>query len=137
MPLIILSFCRILSEGAHFNLYLFYTLVMKTTYTRMLKMLPTLALICLLLLQCNPSKDSTYQSLLNFSDQVKVINTHEHQHWLEDYGDHSFSLAHLIHASYLNADIVSAGGQRTDMGQLDTLSIDDYWKINGQRPQVW
>ncbi len=109
----------------------FNTLNMKTTYTSSLKILPVVVLICLLLQQCDPSKDVTYQSLMDFTDHIKVINTHEHQHWPEDYGAHTFKLTHLINASYLNADIVSAGGQRLNMDQLDTLSIDEYWRING------
>jgi len=104
---------------------------MKTT-TRTLKILPALVLICLLLQQCNPSKDSTYQSLMDFADQVKVINTHEHQHWLEDYGTHTFRLPHLINVSYLNADIVSAGGARFDMAELDSINLDQYWEANGK-----
>ena len=102
---------------------------MKST-TLTLKILPSLVLICLLLQQCNPSKDSTYQSLMNFADQVKVINTHEHQHWLEDYGTHTFRLPHLIDASYLNADIVSAGGAWFDMAELDSISLDECKRKN-------
>ena len=104
---------------------------MKTT-TRTLKILPSLVLICLLLQQCNPSKDSTYQSLMNFADQVKVINTHEHQHWPEEYGEMTYALPHLIHATYLMSDIISAGGQRFDMGPLDSLSLEEHWRVNGQ-----
>jgi len=69
---------------------------------------------------------------MNFADQVKVINTHEHQHWLEDYGTHTFRLPHLIDASYLNADIVSAGGAWFDMAELDSISLDEYWEVNGK-----
>lgn len=104
---------------------------MRTT-TRSVKILLSLVLICLLLQQCNPSKDSTYQSLMSFADQVKVINTHEHQHWLEDFGTHTFRLPHLINASYLNADVVSAGGVRFDMSELDSISLDEYWEANGK-----
>jgi hypothetical protein len=42
---------------------------------------------------------------MDFADNVKVINTHEHQHWPEEYGDIHVRFYHLIHASYLMQDL--------------------------------
>jgi hypothetical protein len=67
-----------------------------------------------------------------FADQVKVINTHEHQHWPEEYGDLNFRLPHLIKASYLMSDVVSAGGLGMDWQMLDTISLADYWNQSGE-----
>ncbi|MCK5137001.1 MAG: hypothetical protein KAR19_14540 [Bacteroidales bacterium] len=61
-----------------------------------------------------------------------MINTHEHQHWPEEYGDLTYRLFHLIHRSYLMSDIISAGGQQFDTGPLDSLSLKDHWDYNGQ-----
>jgi len=106
---------------------------MKASINRSLIIIPTLVLICLLLQQCSQTTDSTYQSLMNFSDQVKVINTHEHQHWPEEYGEGlTYRFFHLIHKSYLMADLISAGGQSLDMATVDSLSLEDYWEINGE-----
>lgn len=63
---------------------------------------------------------------------MKVINTHEHQHWPEEYGDHTFCLYHLFHESYLMSDIVSAGGYRLDLDVIDTLSLDALWDSLGE-----
>ena len=89
-------------------------------------------LIFLLLQQCNQTNDQTYQSLMSYADQVKVINTHEHQRWPEENGDLTYRLIHLIHSSYLMSDVVSAGGQRMDWERLDTITLNEYWKVNGE-----
>ena len=92
----------------------------------------SLALMCLLLLHCNTKPANTYEALLARADRVKVINTHEHQHWPEEYGDLHFGLFHLIQNSYLMSDIVSAGGEGLEMGSLDSLDINQYWALNGK-----
>lgn len=95
-----------------------------------------LLLLCvlspLLFYQCIQEPKSTYQKIKDVADGVKVINAHEHQHWPEEYGDLSYRFYHLIHHSYLMADIVSAGGTRLDNGPLDSLSLEAHWELNGQ-----
>jgi hypothetical protein len=85
-----------------------------------------------LLCRCMSSEDTTFKRLKAYTDEIKVINTHEHQHWPEEFGDHHYRLFHLFSTTYLMSDIVSAGGQYLDMDRLDSLSLDDYWEINGQ-----
>jgi hypothetical protein len=82
--------------------------------------------------QCTCDQHGTYENIKNYADNIRVINTHEHQHWPEEYGDLNFKFFHLINASYLMSDIVSAGGQRLDMNQLDSCSLEEIWDINGQ-----
>ena len=82
--------------------------------------------------QCTQDQISTYQKIKSNVDSVHVINTHEHQHWPEEYGYLHTRFYHLIHASYLMSDIVSAGGQRLDMEPLDSFSLEAHWKLNGQ-----
>ncbi len=82
--------------------------------------------------QCTKHASTCYQQIKDTADAVRVINTHEHQHWPEEYGDLTYRFYHLIHYSYLMSDIVSAGGKRLDAGPLDSLSLEDHWNINGQ-----
>ncbi len=82
--------------------------------------------------QCTHDQQRTYETIKSYADNIKVINTHEHQHWLEDYGDVHFRFHHLINTSYLMSDIVSAGGQRLDLDYLDSCSLEVVWEINGK-----
>ncbi|MEN8204355.1 MAG: amidohydrolase family protein [Bacteroidota bacterium] len=91
-----------------------------------------LVIIFLFSSQCNQTKDTAYESLLDYTNQIKVINTHEHQHWPEEYGDLHYRLPHLIKASYLISDVVSAGATRMDWDVVDTISLEDYWDQRGQ-----
>ncbi|MCG8310657.1 MAG: amidohydrolase [Cytophagales bacterium] len=91
-----------------------------------------LILSCGLLNQCDQVKNNYYQSLISFADEIKVIDTHEHHGWTEDYGDLHFRLPHLITESYLMQDIVCAGGQWIVMDRADSLNLEEYWEINGK-----
>lgn len=105
---------------------------MKPTFSNFFVLAILLCLSCILFHQCTHDQQNTYQKIKNFADEVKVINTHEHQHWPEEYGDHTFRLFHLINASYLMSDIVSAGGYRLGLDVLDTLSLDAVWDSLGE-----
>ena len=85
-----------------------------------------------LFLQCVQDPQTSYEKIKTAADGIKVINAHEHQHWPEEYGDLTYRFYHLLHGSYLMADVVSAGGTRFDMGPLDSLSLEEHWEINGQ-----
>ena len=91
-----------------------------------------LALSPVLFNQCNQQQQTAYQKIKDVANGIRVINTHEHQHWPEEYGDLSYRFFHLIHGSYLMQDVISAGGRRLDMGPLDSLSLETHWEINGQ-----
>ena len=91
-----------------------------------------LALSLVLFHQCTQQPHTAYQKIKDTADAIRIINAHEHQHWPEEYGDLSYRFYHLIHSSYLMSDIVSAGGTRMDMGQIDSLSLEAHWDINGQ-----
>jgi hypothetical protein len=81
---------------------------------------------------CTQPASTSYQQIKDTADAIRVINTHEHQHWPEEIGDFTYRFYHLIHFSYLISDIVSAGGTRLEAGPLDSLSLEDHWKINGK-----
>ena len=82
--------------------------------------------------QCSINEGSIYRKIRDHADQVKVINTHEHQHWPEEYGNHQFRFYHLIAASYLAADISSAGANGYDWNLIDSLSLEELWDIYGE-----
>ena len=81
---------------------------------------------------CTVDENSVYLKIRNHADLVKVINTHEHQHQPEEYGDYTFRFYHLIAASYLAADVSSAGANGYDWKMIDSLSLDELWKIYGK-----
>ena len=95
-------------------------------------MISILISISLTLPQCTSNQDSTYQELMVFADGIKVINTHEHQHWPEEFGDLEFGLFHLLQGSYLISDVISAGGTGMEWESVDSLTAEGYWKINGE-----
>ena len=86
----------------------------------------------LLLNQCSSNESSIYTKIRDHADRVKVINAHEHQHWPEEYGNHKFRFYHLIAASYLSADIRSAGANTYDWDVIDSLSLDKLWDTYGE-----
>ena len=91
-----------------------------------------IVLILALFNQCTLQPQTSYQRIKDRADAIRVINAHEHQHLPEEYGNLTYRFYHLIHHSYLMADVVSAGGTRLDNGPLDSLSLEEHWNINGQ-----
>jgi len=89
----------------------------------------TLFLTSSLLVNCQKQNNDQYLELNKFADQIKVINTHEHQHRPEEYGDLTIRFFHLLHSAYLMQDVESAGAVRLDMGPLDSLDEQKQWKM--------
>lgn len=91
------------------------------------------AFVILLFSECSQTQNSIQKRLKQHADGIKVINTHEHQHWPEEYGSGlTYGFWHLVHSSYLMSDISSAGGAWLNMNALDTLSLSEHWDINGE-----
>ncbi len=88
--------------------------------------------VLLMFTQCSLNDRSVYNRIRAYADQVSVIDAHEHQHWPEEYGNHQFSFYHLIAASYLAADISTAGANGYDWNLMDSLSLDELWDIYGK-----
>ncbi len=82
-------------------------------------------------IQGDRSSASRYEKLKAYADEIRVINTHEHQRWSEENAVMHHKLSHLIQASYLGADVVSAGGAWIESEKLDSMSMEEYWNING------
>ena len=95
-------------------------------------MLPLLAMSTLFMNQCDINEEAVYRRIRDHADQVKVINTHEHQHWPEEFGDYHFRFYHLIAASYLASDVSSAGANGYDWDLMDSLSLDELWDVYGK-----
>ncbi len=81
---------------------------------------------------CSQDSGLLFENLKNYTDEIRVINTHEHQRWCEENASMNHKLSHLIQSAYLISDVVSAGGTRIDIGQLDSMTMVEYWEINGQ-----
>jgi hypothetical protein len=86
-------------------------------------------LFCLSLYQCNTDRGSVYHRIRSHADQVRVINTHEHQQYGEQ---QQFRFYQLITGSYLISDLNSAGAKGYSRDQLDSLSLDELWDIFGE-----
>ncbi len=93
---------------------------------------PALILTVLLLVQCGPGKNSTYDRIRAHAGAVKVINTHEHQHHPGEFPATRFRFYQLLAAAYLEADLITAGAQAFDMKLIDTASLDYLWDQYGK-----
>lgn len=84
--------------------------------------------------QCSVDEDPVYRKIRDHADQVKVINSHEHQRRAEEFGNYRFRFYHLIAASYLAADITSTdlGVKGYDLELIDSLNLDELWDIYGK-----
>ncbi|HLP72946.1 MAG TPA: amidohydrolase family protein [Bacteroidales bacterium] len=102
---------------------------------RPLTLSPTLLLTffiaILVLASCSIDPDSLYRDLRDHADKIKVINTHEHQHQLSDYGNMKFGFWPLVAISYLSADLASAGAKPYDPEKVKTMSTDELWDLYG------
>jgi len=78
-------------------------------------------------------KTTSYKNILEFADNIKVIDTHEHQRQPKDFGLDTieFNFYHLLHATYLMQDVISAGGTRLGLDSLGALEVNDGWGMYG------
>jgi uncharacterized protein len=84
--------------------------------------------------RCDITENEVYLRLRKHADQIKVINTHEHQRRPEEWGiNHQFRFYHLMALSaYLISDLNSAGANGYDLNKLDSLPLDELWKLYGK-----
>lgn len=90
-----------------------------------------LLLILAFLCGCQGSfnRESAYERILEYSNELLVINTHEHQHEPAEYDIDTANFFHLLHGTYLMQDLISAGGSRLEIKEIDSISLDDQWEI--------
>ena len=89
-------------------------------------------ILLILTASCAEDHGLMSESLINYTNEIKVIDTHEHQRWCEENASLNYNLSHLIQSAYLMADVVSAGGTRIASEQMDSMAMDEFWEINGQ-----
>ena len=77
------------------------------------------------------NRESTYERILEYSNEIPVINTHEHQHEPAEYEVDTLNFFHLLHGSYLMQDLISAGGNRLEIREIDTIPLDEQWEMFG------
>jgi len=106
---------------------------LQVTGYRLRVQLFTFLIVCLPFInQCRNDDNFIYLKIRDHSNGVKVINTHEHQHWPEEYGNYKFRFYHLINASYLAADIRSAGAGNLQWVLIDSLDLNQLWDMYGE-----
>jgi len=69
---------------------------------------------------------------MDYSNKVKVINTHEHQRNPQDLGYSEYNFWVLLNRAYLMADVASAGGVYYNAEFLAKNSLDKMWELNGK-----
>jgi hypothetical protein len=91
-----------------------------------------LSVLIFITVQCSTDEIELNKRLRNYADKVKVIDTHSHMHFPQEYGDHEFSLYHLIGHNYMMGDLISAGSVGYDLNELDTITPEDFWAKYGK-----
>lgn len=81
--------------------------------------------------QGSSDKGSTYERILDYSNEILVINTHEHQHRPAEYNVDTINFFQLLHFTYLMQDLVSAGGHHLGGREMNTLPVSDLWDSVG------
>jgi len=83
---------------------------------------------------CQPTliEKDVYIKIMDYANNVKVIDTHEHQHWPEEYAPLPFNFYHLLQGGYLMNDVISAGSKRLDWEKITALDNKDGWELFGQ-----
>ena len=56
----------------------------------------------------------THARLKEYIDSIRVVNTHEHIRSKPAYEGHDYNLYTVLANSYINADMISAGGPKFD-----------------------
>jgi len=72
-----------------------------------------------------------YQSILKFTDGIKVINTHEHQRRPDEFGLDSVNFYHILGQTYLYHDLVSSGLKQLNIQTSGVNDVDELWKQFG------
>lgn len=104
---------------------------MKKTGIVLICFLAIVSLFCLA--KCKSGEGTAYRKIREHAGQVKVIDTHEHQHQPEEYGNYKFRFYHLIAASYLASDVSSTGrANGYDWNIMDSLGLDELWNTYGK-----
>jgi len=80
---------------------------------------------------CTRHSASTYSRLRDYVDTIKVVNAHEHQRWFAEFEGHPYNFYTLLAYSYLQADLVSAGGPELKPEIVNQRDLEALWKTYG------
>jgi len=82
-----------------------------------------LAIIMILLVSVSGCRQSTYESMRSFIDEIGVIDTHEHQGlpWRKKHNCFDMGL-------YLHADLISAGMEEYPDSMIEVHDAEAYWE---------
>jgi hypothetical protein len=80
---------------------------------------------------CTRPSASPYSRLRDYVDTIKVVNAHEHQRWFAEFEGHPYNLYTLLAYSYLQADLVSAGGPELKPEIVIQGDLEALWKTYG------
>lgn len=86
-----------------------------------------------LLISCRENEEAVYRRLKDHADGIRIINTHEHQRLPSDFGNYrNFGFYHILAASYLAADVTSAGANAGNWKLIDSLDREKAWEYYGK-----
>ncbi len=79
---------------------------------------------------CARDDSRTFQSLRDYIDTIKVVDTHEHQRNRQD-PDQGVSFYTLLATTYLRADLISAGSPPLTSEIVRANTLDENWETYG------
>ena len=76
-------------------------------------------------------RGATYKRLKAYVDEIKVINTHDHQRLYPESRREKANVYTLIDRCYLRADLISAGSPKLDRELIDEGDLEKLWDRHG------
>jgi hypothetical protein len=76
--------------------------------------------------------ETTRERLRGFIDNIRVINTHEHQRIPPDYNERNYNFYSILASTYLESDLVSAGAPEFEADVVERGNLDELWDIYGR-----
>jgi hypothetical protein len=93
------------------------------------------AIVCIILtaftIHCSKRSTSVYGALRQYVDSIQVVNAHEHQRWFPEYDGHAYNFYTLLAHTYLQADLVSAGGPGLKTEDINNGDLGALWETYG------
>ena len=89
-------------------------------------------LVVLVTTGCTEKKQAVYNRLMEHANSIKVVNSHEHQRNPAELGINEYNFWSVLSKAYVNADLVSAGGNYLSNEVLNNSSLDKLWEENGK-----
>jgi hypothetical protein len=93
--------------------------------------LSAVVVLAALTVHCAKNSTSVYGPLREYLDTITVVNAHEHQRWFAEYDGHPYNFYTLLAHSYLQADLVSAGGPDLKTETINQGDLEALWKTYG------